>query len=203
MHAMTYPYPQGTLSAIEAVDWLARRRDDERTIWSAPRQEAWREICEAIRKGTLPAYVLDSARQSHEADRAQFAALGDQEPMMLPFRQFASTTLESLDTSCFPRNAIIPGMTRISPPAAAQCRPIYGLLFFFKGDLGAALPCIRNPRKLAHFIALWLLEKCPTWPEYQREVLFQIVRGEDRFKTASMPTLDRARAIARRWCDEN
>jgi hypothetical protein len=93
---MDYRLPQGTLSIAEAVDWLARRRDDEWTIWSALQQVAWVEIREVLRKGILRAYVLDSAGQSHEADRAQFAAPApygfDQPPMMLSLQWFRATT---------------------------------------------------------------------------------------------------------------
>jgi hypothetical protein len=133
---MDYPLPQGTLSIIDAVNWLAQRRDDEWTIWSVLQYVAWREICDAVRAGRLPAYVLDSARQSHEADRAQFAALGDQPIYGLDFRQFASTALESLDTSCFPGKALIPGTPRILPTLFdVRTRKVSGKLFFFLTDL--------------------------------------------------------------------
>ena len=63
---MTYPFPQGTLSAIEAVKRLAM-------VWTM--RQAWSAICELARNGALAAYVLDRSGRSHEADRAQFAAV--------------------------------------------------------------------------------------------------------------------------------
>jgi hypothetical protein len=38
---MAYPFPQGTLSIVEATNWIARRRDDEWTIWPVLQQAAW------------------------------------------------------------------------------------------------------------------------------------------------------------------
>jgi hypothetical protein len=133
---MAYPLPQGTLSATEAIDRLVRFKDYR---WT--KQEAWRAICEGIRKGTLPAYVLYGGR-SYDADRAQFASLRDLDPMFdLNFRQFASTTLESVDASYFPRNAIIPGFSSLKlQPAFDMPRTshVNGLLFFLESDIDAA-----------------------------------------------------------------
>jgi hypothetical protein len=123
---MDYRLPQGTLSIIEAVNWLAQRRDDEWTIWSVLQQVAWREIRDAVRKEILRAYVLDSAGQSHEADRAQFAALGDQDPMMLSLQEFLATT----------RRITHFGQTRMLHllPADREDQ-VSGKLFFFLNDL--------------------------------------------------------------------
>jgi hypothetical protein len=150
---MGYPFPffpQGTLSIVDAINWVARRRDDEWTIWPVLQQVAWREIREGVLKRIFHPYVMDSAGQSHEADRAQFAALGDQGPISdLASRQFASTTLESLDVSGFPR------MTMILP-ITVRSRHVSGLLFFLKSDFDAAWWESMEPKTKTEAIAKWL-----------------------------------------------
>jgi hypothetical protein len=172
---MTYPYPQGTLSAFEATIRVSTRLSQHRNY-----QGAWRAICGGILKVTIPAYVLDSAGQSHEADRAQFAALGDQDLMMLDFRQFASTTLESLDASCFPRKASIPGMPRILPPVFdVQARRVYGRLFFLKGDFDAAWWESMEPKTNPEAIAKWLRKNYGAHrPALLVEEILRAIRGE-------------------------
>jgi hypothetical protein len=130
--AMTYPYPDGTLSATEAVS--------RAVLFSAGKshREAWRDICQLILRGSLRAYILSGGR-SYDADRAQFAALGDLDHASLIFRQFESTTLESSDDFGFSRKALIPGIPRMSPPIFdGRNRHVSGLLFFFESDFYAA-----------------------------------------------------------------
>jgi hypothetical protein len=188
---MVYPFPQGTLSITEATERLVRFKNYE---WT--KQEAWRSICEGILKGIIPAYVMNSGR-SHDADRAQFAALGDQEPMMLHFRQFASTTLGSLDASCFPRKALIPGMARISPPVFdVQARHVYGQIFFLESDFDAAWWESMEPKNRVEAVA-WLRGKYRSpRPVIRRTNLLQIVMDEGGFRPLSIPSMDRAIAMA-------
>lgn len=188
---MTYPFPQGTLSIPEAVKRLVRFKNYE---WTS--QEAWRAICEGILKGIIPAYVLNGG-QSHEADRAQFAALGDQEPMMLSFRHFASTTLESPHAFFFPRNAIISGMIGISPLAVTQCRPVYGLLFFLESDFDAAWWKSMEPRNLVEAAAKWLREKYGAHrPALRVDEILRVVKKDGSLGDVRKRTLEAAIALA-------
>ena len=129
---MIYPFPQGGLSITEAVDWLAQRRDDEWTIWSVLQQVAWHEIREATRKGILRAYVLDRAGQSHEADRAQFAAPAidglNLNPIMLSLQEFRATTRR------IAHSGQITGRFHLLPMDHLEDQ-VSGKLFFFLNDL--------------------------------------------------------------------
>ena len=143
-------FPQGTLPIVKAINWIALRRDDKWTIWSVLQQVAWREILRGIRKGIFFPYVLNSSGQSHEADRAQFAALGNEFPISdLAFRQFASTTVESYNVSGFPR------MTQILPPDITV-RHVSGHLFFLESDFEAAWWESMEPKTRTEAIAKWL-----------------------------------------------
>jgi hypothetical protein len=74
---MAWPLPEGSCSPAE----IAGRYGDDCFL----RREAWRAICDATIEDRITAYVLvedrDGRRRSHEAERAQFAALREQEPV--------------------------------------------------------------------------------------------------------------------------
>jgi hypothetical protein len=74
---MAWPLPEGSCSPTE----IAGRYGGDCFL----RREAWRAICDATIEGRITAYVLvedrDGRRRSHEAERAQFAALREQEPV--------------------------------------------------------------------------------------------------------------------------
>jgi hypothetical protein len=170
---MAYPFPQGTLSISEAAGWISRRNE-----WT--HRESCRWICEAIRKGALSAYVLNGGR-SYDADRSQFAALGDLDPMWcdLTSRQFASTTFESLDASCFPGKALIPAMPRLLPPAfEVRTCPVFGLLFFLESDFDAAWWEAMNPRNRVEEIAKYLRKRYPARPSASAQKLADGMRDD-------------------------
>jgi hypothetical protein len=186
---MVDPFPQGTLSIIEAVNWLAQRRDDE---WT--KQEAWRAICEAIRKGTLPAYVLDQGGRSHEADRAQFASLHDRDPMYeLSFREFEGAPLQGRDVTYFPS----PARARMLLTVSEHDRRVSGRLFFFESDFEAVF-CTEKDEAPDDIEA-----ECNTWlaalPEHPRLKKKQAFERFNRFRREADRKTIGGRPFNRAW----
>src|SRR5262245_40414448 len=68
MLAMTIPIPEGALSLVEAVEWLANRQ------YGGSEFEAWPRLHKGLLTRRPPSYVLYKGR-SYEADCAQFAVL--------------------------------------------------------------------------------------------------------------------------------
>jgi hypothetical protein len=171
---MSYLFPQGTLSITEATGRLIRLKNYK---WT--RREAWRAICEAIRKRNLPAYVMYGGR-SLEADRAQFAAPGDQDPLV-DIRQFASTTLESCDLPGRMAKRLLPVWTS----------PLSGPLFFCESDFDEAFPRKNSRTLMVDQVAAWLSQRYRSRPALKRDELLRIISNEGGLHV-SMTVLDRA-----------